>query len=72
MNSPYGTGWGPQTTGGILFNLLCLFLSGGLFLLFVLESGKAMVQSYEEFFEKMADRTALKQVTHQAVGEILP
>ena len=22
MNSPYGIGWGPQTTGGILFNIM--------------------------------------------------
>lgn len=61
MNSPYGIGWGPQTTGGILFNIVYLFLSVGLFLLFVLEAGKTMVQSYEEFFKKMAERKARKQ-----------
>jgi len=72
MNSPYGIGWGPQTTVGILFNILYLFLSVGLFLLFVLEAGKTMVQSYEEFFKKMADRKTLKQAKHQAAGEIRP
>jgi voltage-gated potassium channel len=72
MNSPYGIGWGPQTTGGILFNILYLFLSVGLFLLFVLEAGKTMVQSYEEFFKKMAERNALKRAKKQTAGEILP
>jgi hypothetical protein len=72
MNSPYGIGWGPQTTGGIIFNIIYLFLSVGLFLLFVLEAGKTMVQSYEEFFKKMADRKALKHAKQQTVGKILP
>jgi hypothetical protein len=72
MNSPYGIGWGPKTTGGILFNILYLFLSVGLFLLFVLEAGKTMVQSYEEFFKKMADRKALKHTKKQADADILP
>lgn len=45
INSPSGIGWGPQPTGGILFNLLYLFLSVGLFLLFVFEAGKTTVQS---------------------------
>jgi hypothetical protein len=61
MNSPYGTGWGPQTLGGIIFNLIYLFLGAGLFILFALEAGKTMVQSYEEFTKKMAERHAKKQ-----------
>ena len=72
MNSPYGIGWGPQTTVGIIFNIIYLFLSVGLFLLFVLEAGKTMVQSYEEFFKKTAERKALKHAKQQAAGEILP
>lgn len=52
MNSPYGLGWGPRTTGGIVFNIIYLFLSVGLFLLFVLEVGKTMVHSCQEFLEK--------------------
>jgi len=71
MNSPYGIGWGPQTTGGVLFNILYLFLSVGIFLLFVLEAGKTMVQSYEEFFKKMAERKALKRAKKQAAAETL-
>jgi len=72
MNSPYGIGWGPQSTIGILFNILYLFLSVGLFLLFVLEAGKTMVQSYEEFFKKMADRKALKHANNQAATKSAP
>jgi hypothetical protein len=60
MNSPYGTGWGPQTVGGVIFNIIYLFLGVGLFLLFVLEAGKTMVQSYEEFTRKLAERRAAK------------
>ena len=69
MNSPYGTGWGPETVGGIVFNIIYVFLGVGLFLLFVLESGKTMVQSYEEFFRKMAERKASKQARKQAAAE---
>jgi hypothetical protein len=65
MNSPYGIGWGPQTTVGILFNIAYLFLSVGIFLLFVLEAGKTMVQCYEEFFKKMGERKTLKQDKQQ-------
>ncbi len=70
MNSPYGIGWGPQTTGGVLFNILYLFLSVGIFLLFVLEAGRTMVQSYEEFFKKMAERKALKRARKQTSAEV--
>ena len=55
MNSPYGLGMGPATTGGIVFNIFYAFLGVGLFLIFVLEAGKTMVQSYEEFTRKMAE-----------------
>ncbi len=72
MNSPYGIGWGPKTTGGVLFNIMYLFFSVGLFLLFVLEAGKTMVRSHEELFKKMAERNALKRTKKQADAEILP
>jgi len=61
MNSPYGIGWGPQTAGGVVFNVIYLFLGVGIFLLFVLEAGKTMVQSYEQFTRKLAERRAAKQ-----------
>jgi voltage-gated potassium channel len=66
MNSPYGHAWGPSTTGGIVFNIFYLFLGVGLFLIFVLEAGKTMVQSYEEFTRKMAERRAVKRATKEA------
>jgi hypothetical protein len=72
MNSPYGIGWGPKTTGGVLFNIMYLFFSVGLFLLFVLEAGKTMVRSHEELFKKMAERNALKRTKKQAGAENLP
>ena len=69
MNSPYGTRWGPETAGGIIFNVIYVFLGVGLFLLFVLEAGKTMVQSYEDFFKKMAERKAKKQAKKQGAAE---
>jgi hypothetical protein len=69
MNSPYGSGWGPQSTVGIIFNIIYAFLSVGLFLLFVLETGKTMVQSQEEFFRKLAARKALKQAKKKSAAE---
>ena len=66
MNSPYGHAWGPSTTGGIVFNLVYIFLGVGLFLILVLEAGKTMVQSYEEFNRKMAERRALRRAKKEA------
>jgi hypothetical protein len=69
MNSPYGTGWGPQTVGGIVFNIIYLFLGVGLFLLFVIEAGKTMVQSYEEFTRKLAERRVARAARKQATAK---
>jgi hypothetical protein len=69
MNSPYGSGWGPQTTVGTIFNIFFSFLSVGLFLLFVLETGKTMAQSQEEFFRKMAARREMKQAQKKSAAE---
>jgi hypothetical protein len=66
MNSPYGLSWGPSTTGGIVFNFFYIFLGVGLFLIFVLEAGKTMVQSYEEFNRQMAERRALRRAKKAA------
>jgi hypothetical protein len=71
MNSPYGLGWGPQTTVGMIFHIIYVFLSVGLFLLFVLETGKTMVQSQEEFFGKMAARSASNQAKEKSATENL-
>ena len=69
MNSPYGTGWGPQTVVGIIFNTVYIFLGVGLFLLFALEAGKTMVQSYEEFTRKLAERRAARAARKQAAAK---
>jgi hypothetical protein len=69
MNSPYGFGWGPKTPGGLVFNIIYVFLSVGLFLLFVLETGKTMVQTYDEFLKKMSERRARKRAKKQAGAE---
>jgi hypothetical protein len=41
-------------------------LGVGLFLLFVLEAGKTMVQSYEDFARKKTERRAAKRAKKQA------
>lgn len=69
MNSPYGIGWGPHTVGGIVFFIVYTFLGVGLFLLFVLEAGKTMVQSYEDLLRKLAERKAMKRAKKQAAAE---
>jgi hypothetical protein len=70
MNSPYGSGWGPQTTVGIIFNIIYVFLSVGLFLLFVLETGKTMAQSQEEFIRKLAARREMKQARKKSTESL--
>jgi hypothetical protein len=69
MNSPYGIGWGPHSTGGIIFFIVYTFLGVGLFLLFVLEAGKTMVQSYEQLLKNLAERKAVKYAKKQAAME---
>jgi hypothetical protein len=65
MNSPYGSGWGPESVGGIVFNIVYLFFGVGLFLLFVLETGKTMVKSHEELLQWMADWKARRKAGRQ-------
>ena len=60
MNSPYGVHWGPTTEFGVIFQVVYVFPSVGLFLLFVLEAGKTMVQSYEDTSRKIAERKAAR------------
>jgi hypothetical protein len=56
LNSPYGVGWGPVTIFGIIFNIIYLFLSVGIFLIFVLEVGKTMIKTYEDFTFKRSGK----------------
>jgi hypothetical protein len=46
--------------------LIYLFLGVGLFLLFALETGKTMVQSYEELTRKVAERRARKRAADKS------
>jgi len=65
LNSRYGIGWGPQSDFGIVFFIIYMFLGVGLYLLFVIEAGKTMVESYEEFTRKMAERRAARRARKQ-------
>ena len=69
MNSRYGMGWGPKSDVGIIFNVIYMFIGTGLYLLFVLEAGKTMVQSYEDFNRKMAERRAARRARRQKASE---
>jgi voltage-gated potassium channel len=66
MNSPYGIDWGPTTILGVIFHLIYMFLSVGIFLLFVLETGKTMVKTYDDFYRKMNERKAIKKAKKNA------
>ena len=70
MNSPYGIEWGPTTAFGVTFQVFYVFLSVGLFLLFVLEAGKTMVQSYEDTSKKIAERKATRRTKKQANKQV--
>ena len=70
MNSPYGADWGPATALGVIFQIFYVYLSVGLFLLFVLEAGKTMVQSYEDTSKKIAERKATRRAKKQANKQV--
>lgn len=71
MNSPYGIDWGPTTAFGVIFQVVYVFLSVGLFLLFVLEAGKTMVQSFEDTSKKIAERKATRRAKKQANKQVV-
>ena len=60
MNSPYGIDWGPSSIAGVIFHLIYMFLSVGIFLLFVLETGKTMVKTYDDFISARAAKKEKK------------
>ena len=70
MNSPYGVDWGPTTEFGDIFQIFYVYLSVGLFLLFVLEAGKTMVQSYEDTSKKIAERKATRRAKKQGNKQV--
>lgn len=64
MNSPYRLA--PQSTIGVLFNIIYIFIGVGVYLIFVLEAGKTIVSSHEEWEKKRAEKKALKKARKEA------
>ena len=59
MNSPYNLG--PKTTVGVIFNIVYIFIGVGVYLIFILETGKTIISSHEEWEKKRAEKKALKK-----------
>jgi len=59
MNSPYKQA--PQSTIGVLFNIVYIFVGVGVYLIFVLEAGKTIITSHEDWEKVRAERKALKK-----------
>jgi hypothetical protein len=64
MNSPYKQA--PQTTVGIIFNVIYIFIGVGVYLIFVLEAGKTIIASHEEWEKKRAEKKAAKKAAKEA------
>src|SRR5450432_1108939 len=59
MNSPYKLA--PQSVIGVLFNIIYIFIGVGIYLIFVLEAGKTIISSHEEWEKKRAEKKAAKK-----------
>jgi voltage-gated potassium channel len=64
MNSPYKQA--PQSTVGIIFNIVYIFIGVGVYLIFVLEAGKTIISSHQEWEKKRAEKKALKKAAKEA------
>ena len=64
MNSPYKQA--PQSTVGVVFNIIYIFIGVGVYLIFVLEAGKTIISSHEEWEKKRAEKKALKKAAKEA------
>lgn len=64
MNSPYNQA--PQSTIGIIFNIIYIFIGVGVYLIFVLECGKTIIAAHEEWEKKRAEKKALKKAQKEA------
>jgi hypothetical protein len=64
MNSPYKQA--PQTTVGVLFNIVYIFIGVGIYLIFVLEAGKTIISSHTEWERKRAEKKAQKKAAKEA------
>ena len=64
MNSPYNQA--PQSTIGVIFNIIYIFIGVGVYLIFILEAGKTIISSHEEWEKKRAEKKALKKAAKAA------
>ena len=64
MNSPYNIG--PRSTIGVIFNIIYIFIGVGVYLIFILETGKTIVAAHEDFEKRQAERKALKKAKKEA------
>ena len=65
MNSPYHL-IAPVSTIGKIFNLIYIFIGVGVYLIFILEAGKTIISSHEEWERKRAEKKALKKAAKAA------
>ena len=64
MNSPYNLA--PQSTIGVIFNIIYIFIGVGVYLIFILEAGKTIVTAHEDFEKKRAEKKAAKKAAKEA------
>ena len=64
MNSPYNLA--PQSTIGVIFNIIYIFIGVGIYLIFVIEAGKTILTAHEEWEKKRAEKKALKKAKKAA------
>jgi uncharacterized membrane protein YeiB len=64
MNSPYNLA--PQSTVGVIFNIIYIFIGVGVYLVFILETGKTIVAAHEDFEKKQAEKKAVKKAAKEA------
>ena len=67
MNSPYNLA--PRTTIGVLFNILYIFIGVGVYLVFILETGKTIVAAHEDFEKRQAEKKAAKKAAKEAAKQ---
>ena len=64
MNSPYNQA--PQSTVGVIFNIIYIFIGVGVYLIFVLEAGKTIIAAHEDWEKSRAEKKALKKAAKEA------
>ena len=67
MNSPYNQA--PQSTIGVIFNIIYIFIGVGVYIIFILEAGKTIISSHEEWEKKRAEKKAVKKAAKEAAKE---